>query len=229
MRKTVWQTYADLEDAALEEMKEDHDFPDRIPIFDGDAERGISNGAGWRLQAFIEDREGDLRPQSFEETVFCTGCHGGVGATDDSTFAFPRKLKVAEPARGWFHWTQHGLTGIADPVRADGWGEYARYLKENGAGDEFRSNADVIRAFFDSDGAPDTDALKRLREDVAALLYPTRQRALELDKAYRTIVLDQDFLDGRDAQRTPVETVEHEVEQDQPTGIVDPVPPRWRR
>ena len=200
MKKTVWQTYSDLEDSALEDVKEDHDFPDRVPIFDGNAETGIANGAGWRLQAFIEDAEGALRPQSFEETVFCVGCHGGIGATDDSTFAFPRKLAAATaPARGWFHWSQRPLRGVPDPLRADGSGEYAHYLAENGAGDEFRSNLDVIRTFFDADGAHDADAFARLRGDVAALLYPSRRRALELDKAYRTIVLDQDFIHGRDA------------------------------
>jgi hypothetical protein len=228
-KKTAWQTYADLEDAALEELKEDHDFPDRIPIFDGDAETGLANGAGWRLQAFVEDRSGELRPQSFEETVFCVGCHGGIGATDDSTFAFPRKLHAATaPARGWFHWSQRPLRGLPDPLRADGSHEYARYLSENGAGDEFRANLDIIKAFFAASGEPDAAALARLREDVAALLYPTRQRALELDKAYRTIVLDQDFIHGRDALPTPVTTVQRIVEQDQPTGIETPVTPRWQ-
>ena len=117
---------------------------------------------------------------------------------------------------------------MPDPLRADGSGEYAHYLAENGAGDEFRSNLDVIRTFFDADGAHDADAFARLRDDVAALLYPSRQRALELDKAYRTIVLDQDFIHGRDANPRPVETVEREVEQDQPTGIKTPLGPRWR-
>ena len=51
-----------LRTAALEEVKEDHDFPDRVPIFDGNAETGIANGAGWRLQAFIEDRRGRAAP-----------------------------------------------------------------------------------------------------------------------------------------------------------------------
>ncbi len=197
MKKTVWQTYADLEEGALAEMKEDHDFPDRLPNFDGNAETGLANGTGWRLQAFIEDRDGDLRPQSFNETVFCAGCHGGLGVTDDSTFAFPRKL--AAPMGGWFHWSQHGLAGIPDPVGADGIGEYARYLKENGAGDEFRANREVIDAFFDPAGKPKEDMLAKLRADVAALLYPSRRRALDLDKAYRAIVEDQDYVRGRDA------------------------------
>ena len=218
MRKTGWQTYADLEEGALAEVKEDHDFPDRLPVFDGDAERGLANGTGWRLQAFIEDRDGDLRPQSFNETVFCTGCHGGIGITDDSTFAFPRK--IATPNRGWFHWSQRGLAGIPDPVGIDGTGEYARYLTENGAGDEFRANGDIIDAFFDAAGKPRSDMLARLRQDVATLLYPSRRHALDLDKAYRTIVLDQTYIRGRDAMLAPADNVRREVEQDEATGIV---------
>ncbi|MCB1486126.1 MAG: hypothetical protein KDJ88_01580 [Bauldia sp.] len=221
MAKTVWQTYADLEEGALAEVKEDYDYPDRLPIFDGNAETGLANGVGWRLQAFIEDRDGDLRPQSFEETVFCAGCHGGIGVTDDSTFAFARKIDT--PDGGWFHWSQHGLAGIPDPVGSDGLGDYARYLAANGAGDEYRANDEVISAFFDADGNPDPQALERLRKDVSMLLYPSRRRALDLDKAYRTIVLDQDFTAGRAALLAPAENVRESVEQDEPTGIEDPL------
>jgi hypothetical protein len=216
------QTYADLEEGALAEVKEDHDFPNRLPIFDGDAETGLANGVGWRLQAFIEDRDGALRPQSFEETVFCVGCHGGIGATDDSTFALSRKLD--QPAGGWFHWSRRGLAGVADPERGDGSGEYAGYLRQNGAGDEFRANDEAIAAFFEPDGTLDDDALAKLREDVASLLYPSRRRALDLDKAYRTIVIDQDFVRGRDPLLAPATNVHRAVEQNQPTGIDDPVP-----
>ncbi len=219
MRKTVWQTYADIEEGALAEVKENHDFPDRLPVFDGNAETGLANGVGWRLQAFIEDRDGNLRPQSFNETVFCAGCHGGIGITDDATFAFPRK--IAAPNGGWFHWSQHGLAGVPDPLGIDGKGEYARYLTENGAGDEFRANGDVIGAFFDPGGKPRPDMLARLRADVATLLYPSRRRALDLDKAYRTIVLDQTYIRGRDAMLAPAENVRREVEQDEETGIED--------
>ena len=142
MKKTSWQSYADLEEGALAEKKEDADFPDRPKQFFGSAEAGIPNGMGWRLQGFIEDAAGDLRPQSFEETVFCMGCHGSIGTTDDSTFAFPRKLSGPGAFRdGWYHWTQKGLAGTPDLVRADGQGDYAHYLRTNHAGDEFRSNA----------------------------------------------------------------------------------------
>ena len=69
--------------------------------------------------------------------------------------------------------------------------------------------------------SPIADALAKLRRDVSALLYPSTRRALDLDKAYRTIVLDQDFVRGRAALVTPADHVHREVEQDQPTGIVE--------
>ncbi|MBK1622828.1 hypothetical protein [Afifella marina] len=224
MRKTAWQTYADLEDGALEEIKEDHDFPDRVSLFDGNREVGIANGTGWRLQGFIEDRDGALRPQSFEETVFCIGCHGGIGVNDDSTLAFARKLE--KPFGGWFHWSRHGLRGIPDPKRPDGSGEYARYLAENGAGDEFRDNAEIIQAFIGEDGKPDEAALAAMAEDLATILYPSRARALALNKAYRTIVMDQDFVKGRDPNLAPAVNVHREVEIDEETGIKEAVA-RW--
>ena len=38
---------------------------------------GITNQAVWVLQGFSEDANGNLRYQTFEETSFCIGCHGG--------------------------------------------------------------------------------------------------------------------------------------------------------
>jgi hypothetical protein len=59
-------------------------------------------------------KDGSLRPQSMEESTFCAGCHGGIGATTDSIFSFARKLGGRAPARGWFHWSQRDLRGIAE-------------------------------------------------------------------------------------------------------------------
>ncbi|MBN2906186.1 MAG: hypothetical protein JXJ18_05720 [Rhodobacteraceae bacterium] len=227
--KTRWQTYADLEQAGLAEAKERSDFPDRIITFDGDLETGIANGTGWRYQAFIEDADGALRPQSFEETVFCMGCHGGVGVTDDAAFAFPRKLSAdTAHARGWYHWTQKSLVGTPEPLRADGRGELVRYLAENGAGDEFRNNAEVIARFIDPDGNVRPDAAAALRADISVLLFPSAQRARTLNKAYREIVLEQSYVHGRDAVAKPAQNVHRAVTQGQPTGILTPLPPaRW--
>ena len=58
----------------------------------------IDNKAGWILAAYIEDREGGLRPQTTEELLQCLGCHSSVGNTVDSVWSFQRKLPGAQ---GW--------------------------------------------------------------------------------------------------------------------------------
>ena len=231
MVKSRWQTYFDRQEGALAEEKEAFDYPDRTAMFFGDVETGISNGTGWRLQGFIEDAAGALRPQSFEETVFCMGCHGGVGANDDDTFAFPRKLGAEAPQGGWSHWSQTGgLRGVPELVRADGEPEYAHYLRVNGAGDEFRSNAELIAKWLDASGALEADKAAQFRDDVSQLLYPSPERALQLDAAYREIVREQSFTRGRNATILPQDGhVHREVEQDEPTGVETVEAPWYRR
>lgn len=228
MRKTRWQTYFDRQEGMLAEAKERESFPDRIALFFGDAEEGISNGTGWRLQAFIEDAQGDLRPQSFEETVFCMGCHGGVGVNDDDTFAFARKLDANTPASGWWHWSQHGLYGIPEMIRNDGAPEYAHYLQVNGAGDELRGNMELLKRYLDDSGALKPEPVVAFRNDVSQLLYPSAERAMRLNKAYREIVREQSFAKGRDATILPQKTVHREVEQGLPTGIKTAVAPWYQ-
>ncbi|OWY13288.1 hypothetical protein B6V72_10885 [Thioclava sp. F34-6] len=229
MVKTDWETYADLEETALAELKEDNAFPDRTKQFFGSSETGVPNTFGWRLQGFIEDATGDLRPQSFEETVFCVGCHGTLGVNDDSTFAFARKLGKEAYRGGWYHWTQKGLAGTPDRTRADGSGDYAHYLKSNRAGDEFRANAEVIEAWLKAGKLP-PEKEAALAEDVGPLILPSPERADALNAAYRMIVRDQSFTQGRDATIAPVDgTVWRELEQDQPTGIEEIAQPWYKR
>ncbi|WP_287012253.1 hypothetical protein [Actibacterium sp.] len=226
MVKTRWQTYFDRQEGALAEAKERADFPDRIALFDGNVETGISNGTGWRLQGFIEDAQGELRPQTFEETVFCMGCHGGIGVTDDDTFAFPRKLDNSAFQGGWAHWTQgRGLRGVPELIREDGSPEYAHYLRANGAGDEFRGNMELLEAWLDDQGQLDDDRAEGFRDDIAALLYPSAKRALALNVAYREIVREQSFIRGRDATIVPQGNVHREVTQDRQTGVINPERP----
>ncbi len=52
----------------------------------------IDNSTGWILAAYIENREGDLRPQTTEELMQCLGCHSSVGNTIDAVWSFQRKL-----------------------------------------------------------------------------------------------------------------------------------------
>ncbi len=223
-RKTRWHSYSELREAALAELKENDDFPDRPRQFVGNAERGLRNGQGWVYQGFIEDARGSLRPQTYAETVFCMGCHSGLGITTDGIFSLQRKLVAPAPQGGWYHWSQTDyLRGLPDPRQADGQGFYAAYLRANGAGDEFRANTQVRRRFFGADGRLDPAMLERLGHDIAVLLYPSRERALTLDKAYRLIVQEQSFADGRDATVTPPKNVYRQVPTDQATGVETPL------
>jgi hypothetical protein len=222
-KKRYWMSYADLENRMAAELKEKDAFPDRIRPFRGNLEAGISNGQGWVYAAMIEDANGDLRPQSFEELAFCVGCHSGIGATTDSSFAFPRRLGPKQFQRGWYHWSQKGLRGLDEPLRSDGRPEYAFYLETNQAGDEFRENTEVIDRFFTDDGGLDNEMLARLRGDIAVLLEASPARAMMLNKAYRIIVEKQSYTLGRDATVKPTANVHALVEGGTPTGIEAPV------
>jgi hypothetical protein len=218
-RKVTEYPYYVLEQSAQQDARERALDPDAIRQVSGDMEKGMFT-QGWRYQGFIEDRNGDLRPQTKEETLYCMGCHGGIGATTDTVFAFPRKFgNDSDALAGWSYWTQSGLTGMPDPQRPDGVGEYAHYLAQNGAGDEFRTNTEVLTRFFDASGNLRQDALERLRNDVGYLLYPSTARAVALDKAYRVIVVKQGFAQGRDAHVAPLTTVHRQVDQGQATGV----------
>lgn len=221
--KRTWYTYSDLDSMASSEVREADMFPERLRQITGSAEVGLSNGQGWTYQSFIEDAQGDLRPQTYEENVFCIGCHSGVGATTDGNFSFARKLGEDTPQRGWYHWTQHGMEGLDEPVRSDGNPEYAYYLEQNGAGDELRENDEVQAKFFDTSGNLKPEALEQLRQDITYLLYPSKERAIALNKAYKVIVEEQSFIYGRDATVKPATNVHRSVEDGQPTGVITPV------
>jgi hypothetical protein len=227
-RKQRWLSYAQLSDQAQREAKDADLNPDRPEQFAGDAERGVYNASGWVLSGFIEDAGGALRPQSYEETVFCMGCHGGLSATEDSIFSFARKLSRG-PAHGYYshHWGQGAP--LPDPLREDGLPELASYLRLNPEGDGYRSNTEVRERFFDQAGAPRQAAFDELARDVSRLLLPSADRALALDKAYWLIVREQSFASGRDAVIAPLQHVLREVQPDAATGIGQALPaPRLR-
>ncbi len=229
MQKKTWQTYADLEESALAEMKERDDFPDRNSQFVGNSEHGVYNGSGWLLQGFIEDADGELRPQSYEETISCVGCHGGIGVTTDSVFSFARKLAGNIPHNGWFHWGAEYLRDISEPktelYQAGVFYEYSYYLMYNSSGNDFRNNPEVISRYTLSDNSLNIKELVRLQGDISPLLLPSPKRALQLNKAYKTIVTDQDYIHGRDVSIEPITTVHKQTEIDQPTTIAAPTNP----
>lgn len=222
-RKDYWMSYGRLESRAAKEVKQKYAFPDRLRFVRGNLEAGVSNEQGWTYAGMIEDADGELRPQRFEELAFCVGCHGGVGATTDSSFAFPRRLPAGSHQDGWYHWSQQGLRGLPDRLRRDGEPEYAFYLAANGAGDEFRENREVQQRFFDADGKLRQELLEQLRSDVSVLLHASPQRALQLNKAYRVIVQEQSFAKGRDATITPARNVYREVDDRELTGVTEPL------
>ena len=189
----------------------------------GNSEAGISNGQGWIYSGFIEDAEGALRPQSYEELNYCFGCHSGIGATRDGIFSFHRKPDDDFPGSSWHHWSQKGMRGMPERFRADSEMEYSFYLKNNHAGDEFRANQEVINKFFDFEGNPVPAMFARLHQDISVLLYASPQRAMQLNKAYRLIVEEQSYTEGRDAIIAPSVNVHKDVEENAETGVKKPL------
>lgn len=158
---------------------------------------GLDNGSGWSIHGFIEDRDGRLRASTFEENLACMGCHNSIGSTIDKTFSLARKI---DGGRGWGYINLRGMPDA--PNRGEMRGEIATYLERVGGGSEFRHNEEMAARWFGPDGRPDPVRLAAAR-DVYDLITPSRERALQLNKAYRTIVEDQDFIFGRDATITP--------------------------
>ena len=195
-RKVVYERNYQLE--AFE--KELGNLPQYIYLGD----KGLDNKFGWAVQGFIEDSRGELRAATYEETLFCMGCHTSVGSTIDKTFGFPRKV---DGARGWGYVDLKGMPDV--PNRGEDGGEIAVYLERVGGGGEFRSNPEMFARWFNPDGSFARDRVAAAN-DVYALITPSVERALELNKAYRAIVIAQDYIYGRDATvKPPANVYEH--------------------
>lgn len=225
--KTKWLSYSELENLALDEIKERDDFPDRVRLPIGNMETGVSNGKGWALRGFIEDSRGELRPQSLEELTYCTGCHGGVGITADSTYAFSRKLDASSHQNGWYHWSQKGLKGINEPkVEIEKAGiqyEYSFYLMYNRGADALRSNDEAITIFFDEQGLLRSDMAAELHDDISLLLLPSAERSMALNKAYKLIVEEQSYALGREPLLSKAGNVHEKIElTDTETKVKEP-------
>ena len=180
-----------------------------LPKYNYQGIEGSSNEFGWQLWGFIEAKDGHLRLQSQEESLFCMGCHTTIGSTIDQTFSFARKITGAE---GWGY---INLKNMKDAPNVGGTeGEILDYLKTVGGGDEFRQNDEMISRWFKADGTVDEEKVKNA--DVYTLTSPSIERALMLNKAYMTIVEDQDFVHGRDANITPAKNVYKAVDETAP-------------
>ncbi|MCH9741495.1 MAG: hypothetical protein K0U38_11760 [Epsilonproteobacteria bacterium] len=220
-KKYGWNSYGQIENGMMSEIKEKEAFPERLRTVMGNAEEGVDNDYGWKYQGFIEDAEGYLRPQTYEENLYCIGCHSTIGAIVDSTFVFPRKFDYQQAQMGWSHWTQlkDGFKNIKEPILADGRYEYSLYLQNNHSGDEFRTNSEVMAKFFEPNGTLKATEIEKLHNDISHLIVPSTKRAMTLNKAYKVIVEEQSFIYGRDVHVKPTTNVHEEVLIDQKTGL----------
>jgi hypothetical protein len=217
-KKARWLSWDDLKAKAAAELVEAQESADGARNFVWQFDRGVYNGQGWLLQGFIEAADGSLRPQSHEETAYCAGCHGGIGATSDSVFSFVRKVG----------WGTRDIKGLAEPRRRDGRPEYQTWLRETGAGDDYRANDELAKRFFDA-GAPRAASLGAIASDVSRLLLPSATRALDLDRAWKAIADEQSYTRGRDPVLAAGAEIYAQVPPEEKTGVVAPVEgPRGR-
>jgi hypothetical protein len=179
-----------------------------LPAYYDLGHHGLDNGNGWALHGFIEDRKGKLRAMTYEENFSCMGCHNSVGSTIDKTFSFPRKM---DGGKGWGY---IDLKGMPDaPNKGETVGEIATYLARAGGGSEFRNNDEMTGKWFRPDGSVDHLKLQSAK-DVYDLNTPSKERALSLNKAYRTIVEDQDFIFGKDPVLSPPVNVYEKIDNE---------------
>ena len=179
-----------------------------LPTFLNHGHSGLAKYFGWQVVGFIEAYDGRLRMNTYEENAFCMGCHSAVGATIDKTFRFPRKV---DGVAGWGYINLRGMRDV--PNRGESLEEVATYFNRVGGGSEFRSNPELESRFYHADGSVNTIAVASAK-DVYELITPSRERALALNKAYKVIVEDQDFIFGRDATAVPPPRVLPVVDND---------------
>lgn len=184
-------------------------FEGNLPRYPTLGDKGLDNKFGWNLIGFIEAADGELRPQVYEENLFCMGCHTTIGATIDQTFSFARKM---DGAAGWGYINLKGMPDV--PVMGESQGGIASYLEKVGGGNEFRANDEVQAKYFPN-GVFDRDAVASAA-DVYELITPSPERAHALNKAYKTIVEDQDYIYGRDANIAPFENVFKSIDTEVP-------------
>jgi hypothetical protein len=177
-----------------------------LPAYINLGHRGLGTPMGWQIAGFIEDRAGQLRASTFEENMFCMGCHNSIGSTIDKTFSFARKM---DGAAGWGYINLRGMPDA--PNRGEVRGEIATYLERAGGGSEFRSNHEMQARWFNADGSVNSAAIASAR-DVYDLVAPSADRALLLNKAYRVIVDEQSYLFGRDPLPSPPHNVYRSID-----------------
>lgn len=204
MKKIRSLTDSDIDNRYRRERKEKVD--EELPYFVNHRDQGMDNNFGWMLTGFIEDANGELRPQTTEETMACMGCHSAIGSTIDQTFALSRKITGRQ---GWGYINLKGMPDV--PSISSNQPEILEYLQRVGGGDEFRQNTEMQARWFNSDGSVKVAEVEQA--DVYELITPSRERALQLNKAYTQVVRTQRFIFGRDANWLPASNVLQTVDE----------------
>lgn len=226
MKKHSFYSEADLHSRYGNEKQEKTDG--NLPQYINRGTQGTDNGFGWMVLGFIEAGEGHLRLQSQEETLFCMGCHTTIGSTIDQTFAFPRKVTGV---KGWGYINLKGMPDApyVNQQQQAGQnaiaGEIFHYLEAVGGGNEFRENQEVVEKWFNADGSLNREAIQKA--DVYTLITPSTERALALNKAYMTIVQDQDYIHGRDANIAPVTNVYQTIDPETAPVLPEDKKQQW--
>jgi hypothetical protein len=198
-----------------------------LPSYTNMGHGGLASPMGWQIAGFIEDKDGRLRVNSFEETMYCMGCHNTIGSTIDKVFSFSRKV---DGVAGWRYIDLHGMPDAPNLNRhaASGHesrGEYSTYLERNGGGSEFRNNSEMTARWYREDGSVDMEALSG--KDVYEIITPSAERALQLNKAYKIIVEEQSFIFGRDANVKPPINVFRYVDAETAPKLPDNLQYAW--
>ncbi|TMP39308.1 hypothetical protein [Pseudoalteromonas rubra] len=207
MKKHKFKTRQSLNSSYYREAKEKafENLPQTLYLGD----QGINNTFGWTINGYIEDKQGNLRPQHKQELAFCNGCHKTIGSTYDQTFSFARKV---EGARGWGYINLKEMKDV--PNKGETLGEFLTYMNRVGGGDEFRQNREMLQKWFKADGTVDKEKVESA-DNLYELITPSKERALALNKAYRTIVKEQSYLFGRDATLVEATNVLQQVDDSQ--------------
>lgn len=191
MKKHRFKTVQSLASEYYLEQKEKNS--ENLPQVKQQGDKGINTGFGWTVNGYIENEQGELRHQYDQELAFCGGCHKTIGSTLDQTFSFPRKV---DGVKGWGY--QNLASQHDAPNRGETKGEFLTYFERVGGGDEFRQNSEMLSRWFADDGTVNVEKVKAVKS-IYQLIMPSAERALQLNKAYLTIVKEQSYLFGRDA------------------------------
>jgi hypothetical protein len=191
MRK--WKAYPKTVYARRYEIEGFEKEAGNLPSYYMIGNHGLDNGTGWSVTGFIEDSQGRLRHNTHEENFFCMGCHNAVGSTIDKTFSFARKI---DGVSGWGYIDLHRQQDV--PTLGETQGEFLTYFERVGGGDEFRSNDEMLKKWFDKEGKVKKESVTAV-DSLYELITPSKKRALALNKAYKLVVMEQSYIFGRDS------------------------------